>query len=250
MINLYVTLRGHSVGRFDIEGDRVRVGRNEDNEVQIDSMAISRHHCVMERDAGGWMVRDLGSHNGTNLNGTRIEGSQPVRHGDTLEVGHFHISVSTDEATQSLEDELPRAPSVPLTKSGSESRQGPVAAEHAAKRKGFLILHNRPGPALILERDLLQIGSHPDADVPLPGPRKLALVVRGYGGFQVINVGPLGDEVRVNGQTVEDRAWLKDGDELKLGDLELRFHEGLPLRDESTLTFDAPTIPLRQQPPI
>ena len=56
MIHLYVTLRDRAVGHFEIPGDKVRIGRHPDNEVQIDSMAVSRHHCVLDRTpAGGWV---------------------------------------------------------------------------------------------------------------------------------------------------------------------------------------------------
>jgi pSer/pThr/pTyr-binding forkhead associated (FHA) protein len=45
---------------------------------------VSRWHASLERAASGWMLADLGSTNGTRLNGWRVTGPVPVRPGDTV----------------------------------------------------------------------------------------------------------------------------------------------------------------------
>ena len=63
MIQLVVTLKGRTVGRYDVEGTLVRIGRLPDNEVQIDNRSVSRLHCVLEHEsAEGWFLEDKGSH--------------------------------------------------------------------------------------------------------------------------------------------------------------------------------------------
>lgn len=226
MLHVYVTLRDRAVGHFEIPGDRVRIGRHPDNEVQIDSMAVSRYHCRLERGAqGGWVVEDLGSNNGTYVNGSRIAQPTPVRDGDVLTVGKFQVS---------FRDVPDGADATQATRA-----DGPELREHAAPVKGFLVLLNRPGAPVPLERDALVVGAAPGCDLLAQGAPRLAVIVRGYGGFQVLDVSPGGAAVRVRGKPVE-RAWLADGDVLSIGDLEAEFHPGLPAGEQSTMSIQVP----------
>lgn len=234
MLLLYVTLRDRAVGHFEVPGDRVRIGRHPDNEVQIDSMAVSRHHCLLERGPqGGWTVEDLGSNNGTFVNGARVSQRAPARDGDVLSIGKFQVSFR--EAPDAGGREAPGA--------GGSSRatraDGSELREHASPLKGFLVLRNRPGAPVPLERDAVVIGAAPGADLPALGAPRLAVLVRGYGGFQLLDVSPAPGAVRVGGEPVE-RAWLADGDLLTVGDLELEFHLGLPSDGQSTISILAP----------
>ena len=227
MLHLYVTLRDRAVGHFEIPGDRVRIGRHPDNEVQIDSMAVSRHHCLLQRAAqGGWTVEDLGSNNGTFVNGSRITQRAPVRDGDVLSIGKFQVSFRD-------------APGDASIVAGATRADGPEMRELAAPVKGYLVLQNRRGAPMPLERDAFVIGAAPGADLAASGAPRLAVLVRGFGGFQVLDVSPTPGAVRVRGQPVE-RAWLGDGDLLTVGDLELEFHLGLPTDDQSTMSIQVP----------
>lgn len=226
MLHLYVTLRDRTVGHFELPGDRVRIGRHPDNEVQIDSMAVSRHHCLLERGPqGGWTVEDLGSNNGTYVNGSRIGQRAPVRDGDVLSIGKFQVS---------FRDAPGGAPGAPIVRADD-----PEMREHAAPLKGFLILQNRPGAPVPLERDAFVIGAAPGADLQGAGAPRQAVFVRGFGGFQVLDVSPSPGTVRLRGRPVE-RAWLTDGDLLSIGELELVFHVGLPASDQDTMSIQVP----------
>jgi len=69
--------------RQPLESDRMTIGKSPENDVAIpDDPTASHLHAVLERFAAGWCVTDLGSSNGTWLNGTRIWSAQRVRHGD------------------------------------------------------------------------------------------------------------------------------------------------------------------------
>ncbi len=83
-------LSGRSVHQLD--GDRVPVGKAVDDGITIpDDAMVSRLHSLFERFGSAWCVRDLGSSNGTFVNGERIWSSQQLRHGDEIRVGHTRL---------------------------------------------------------------------------------------------------------------------------------------------------------------
>jgi predicted component of type VI protein secretion system len=78
--------------RLSLAGDRATVGKSAENEVPLpDDPTASHLHAVLERFAAGWCVADLGSSNGTWLNGVRIWSTQRLRHGDEIRVGQTRL---------------------------------------------------------------------------------------------------------------------------------------------------------------
>lgn len=60
---------------FPLEQERLSIGRDPSNQLAIADNRISRRHCMLERTADGFVVRDLGSRTGTLVNGTVTGGS-------------------------------------------------------------------------------------------------------------------------------------------------------------------------------
>ncbi len=56
----------------DLTRDVVLVGRGEDCDLRVDHKSVSKRHCVLVRTDGLVLLRDLGSTNGTRVNGTRV----------------------------------------------------------------------------------------------------------------------------------------------------------------------------------
>jgi hypothetical protein len=76
-------------GVYDVQ-DRVRIGRSEENDVLLVDPSVSRTHAVVEVTGSEPLVRDLGSTNGTYVNGERVE-AQPLRDGDELTFGNTRM---------------------------------------------------------------------------------------------------------------------------------------------------------------
>jgi pSer/pThr/pTyr-binding forkhead associated (FHA) protein len=73
--------------RHSIEGSRITIGRQDDNDIVFPGdMRVSRHHAEVQDRDGDWFLRDLRSRNGSFLNGQRITES-PLRGGDRIRIG-------------------------------------------------------------------------------------------------------------------------------------------------------------------
>jgi predicted component of type VI protein secretion system len=88
---LFVTC-GPTAGSSFAVGHVTRLGRSVDCDVVFDEISVSRHHAVITADHGGYNIADLGSMNGTYLNGERIDGRAALQSGDQLRVGRFCIT--------------------------------------------------------------------------------------------------------------------------------------------------------------
>jgi predicted component of type VI protein secretion system len=98
-------------GRGDIvvEGDLVVVGRHHDCDVRLHSSRVSRRHCCLAPGGEGLTVRDLGSTNGTFVNGRRIC-SAALHPGDELRIGHLRYRLEALPGGPPAGDARPHEP--------------------------------------------------------------------------------------------------------------------------------------------
>jgi len=73
------------------EDGEVTVGRSRASTIHVDSEKVSRNHAIIRHDEDGVTVEDLGSRNGTRLNGAKINGTYTVASGDELSIGPANI---------------------------------------------------------------------------------------------------------------------------------------------------------------
>jgi pSer/pThr/pTyr-binding forkhead associated (FHA) protein len=88
---LLVVIRGPNTGaRFLLDRDLVTVGRHPDSDIFLDDITVSRRHVEFRREAGRFWTHDVGSLNGTYINGVRTE-RQALATGDELQIGKFKL---------------------------------------------------------------------------------------------------------------------------------------------------------------
>ena len=76
---------------FLLEDDLTPAGRNPDSSVFLDDVTVSRKHAVFERRGGAWFVRDVGSLNGTYVNGEQVDETK-LATGDQVQIGRFRLT--------------------------------------------------------------------------------------------------------------------------------------------------------------
>ena len=91
-----------------VDASRFVVGRKPDASLCIPSPTVSREHAELTVVDSGLLLRDLGSTNGTYVNGTRINQPCTVHHGDLLQFGQVVFRVvqqSTESGPQTIQDD-------------------------------------------------------------------------------------------------------------------------------------------------
>jgi len=77
-------------------GTRFTIGRTRECDLCLTDLSVSRMHALLVRRDGDWLLSDLGSHNGTRLNGWLVREPVPVRPGDRVEFGSMAFVIQGD----------------------------------------------------------------------------------------------------------------------------------------------------------
>jgi hypothetical protein len=101
---------------FALEGDQIDIGRDSTNEIVINDAEISRRHARLTFQGGKYVLEDLGSTNGTFVNGQRLAGPRVLKPGEVVSFGEQIVMIfeatSFDPGATVVS---PRASAVPAT---------------------------------------------------------------------------------------------------------------------------------------
>lgn len=94
-VNLVLVKKNGSQKAFSLSSGVTVIGRRHDCDLRIPLISVSRRHCQLNRDEGALKIRDLGSRNGTYVNGKRID-EVVIQAGDYIEVGPLKFLLQID----------------------------------------------------------------------------------------------------------------------------------------------------------
>jgi adenylate cyclase len=108
---------------------RSSLGRHPGNSIQLLDRIVSKEHCIIEQRGELFVLRDLGSLNGTYVNGDRVVGERPLRSGDEIALGGTRARF--EQGPQSHAEAAPGAP-----QEGGTARPTSAASSPPAPRPG------------------------------------------------------------------------------------------------------------------
>ncbi|MBL6975307.1 MAG: FHA domain-containing protein [Deltaproteobacteria bacterium] len=101
---LTVSFGNDSGKEFTLSTRTLVVGRSLDADIVLNDPSVSRKHFEIHHRDGEWVLKDLGSVNGTKLDGQRVQGEGPLAEGNQIEAGQTLMKFSSDEdQTRALE---------------------------------------------------------------------------------------------------------------------------------------------------
>jgi type II secretory ATPase GspE/PulE/Tfp pilus assembly ATPase PilB-like protein len=155
--------------RIDFGGEPISVGRHPDNQIQYNDDGLSRKHCLFERRPDGWWVQDLGSRNGTKLNGVRITNAA-LASGDVVRVGTLEIRFMAPDAPSKASAQ----PSAGGRKSAASdaSATGAVGYEAAIRRVCDAALSKQ-----FSETDIALVDASEESDAPAESVQIMRLLL-------------------------------------------------------------------------
>jgi pSer/pThr/pTyr-binding forkhead associated (FHA) protein len=199
--------------------ETVTIGRGPDNTIVLDDSMVSRHHACIAWDGEGFTVQDMGSRNGTLVNGQRVQGAQQLADGDEIVLHKRRLTFEMLEVVEEI-----------------EPQPGETIVAEPLSGQPRLIVSAGPdaGREILLSSDIVTIGrvsksaNWPDAQVLLTDraiSRPHACVQRDASGFNIVDL-ESANGTTVNGQRISEPHSLADGDVIGLGETRLVFRAG------------------------
>jgi pSer/pThr/pTyr-binding forkhead associated (FHA) protein len=235
MAKLVLSLNGVVQGEYELSNERLTIGRKPDNDIQIDNLAVSGKHALIITILDDSFLEDLGSTNGTYVNGKLIK-KHALKDGDVIAIGKHEMKYVNEHATAD-DDEFEKtmiirpgsasaavAAAQAAEAAGAAAAAAPAAAPAASSGGGMplgrLTVLNGPiaGKELELTKALVTLGK--------PGTQ-VAVISRRPQGYFLTHIESDGDGKRypvVNGEPIGAKAYqLKDSDLIELAGIKMEF---------------------------
>ena len=225
-----ILLNDRVITTFSIrEGERVVIGRGADANVVIDNSAISRHHSALELKNGTLLISDLGSLNGTTVNGTKITSAVPITQKDTIGIGKFRLSPASDSGQEmsssyatsmDMEDETVFV--------SSQQRQAPKQTKQSSPEHKLIVISGAAHPAeLPLDgKASIKIGKDSSCDIIIKGwfvAKAQCFIVSKNEKFYIVPQSSW-SATKLNDVSINAQSRLRTGDTIEIRQVKIRFN--------------------------
>lgn len=231
MNKLILKFKDRLIKEIEMTGQQIKIGRDEDNAIMIDNIAVSRHHAKIEQVDNKCILTDLNSTNGTFVNDERIKQIE-LTGGEKIIIGKHSIIFHSDsgsmvEEKASLADFdgtmiLDTQQQKDLIARQKKSHVSPAPKKHAK----LVISQSGKQQEYALTKDLTVIGKSPSSDVVINGflVPKVAATIKKEGNFYFISGYGGWIRVNVNGKIAGKKWKLYPNDIIEIRNTEIIFH--------------------------
>ena len=223
-----------SFPEFELTRPEIIIGRDSNVDVVISSPVVSHRHARLKQEGEEYVLEDLGSSNGTYLNGQRLVGRRPLKSGDQVRLG-ASITLTYETTLSSPETVVRAAP--PIAFGGSQTVVGedPQLLVKASPPKLIVSIAGGSSQTHILTRATLTIGRVEGNDIVISSPivsRQHARLEQVSGGYRLVVAQEAKNPVLFAGRPLDGSRVLRHADTFRIGSLD----PGMMV----TLTYDAP----------
>lgn len=208
------------------------IGRNEDNNIVIDNLAVSGYHAKVDKVGPDFILTDLQSTNGTFINEKKVV-SHKLSHGDNITIGkHVILFVATqkgEEENEEAKSDLDKTMMLDTLKQRELiSKQKASATAKGPDKIGVIsFLDGSDLGEIELRKKLTKIGKAETCEIKFSGMfmgATAATISRRPSGYTISFTGGMA-KLKVNGEVVKESVMLKDFDTIELGSHKFQFYQ-------------------------
>jgi pSer/pThr/pTyr-binding forkhead associated (FHA) protein len=230
MARLILMFNKQVVKEYPLDKEGVTIGRNEDNTIVVDNLAVSGYHARIDLAGKDHILTDLQSTNGTFVNDKKVV-SHKLSHGDNVIVGkHVILFVGTGREAEAKTDQqkvdMDKTMMLDTAKQKEllAKQQGALQAAKAAEKIGVVsFIEGADLGEIELRKKLTKIGKAETSEIRLPGlfmPATAATISRRPSGYVLTTMGA---KIKVNGQAIADNIALNEFDTIEIGKTKFQF---------------------------
>ena len=233
MAEWIISLGDKVIKRFNIkEGWNLTIGRGTDADVIVDNTAISRQHTSIELKDTRYILSDLGSLNGTYVNGKRIEGPVYITENDNIKLGKFKLAVTMgDEDSETTIASYGAHPDTDDKTIIIDPKKLSEMAKRTNPEEPDLQLVLTEGRAVPDEislkgKNTVKIGKGRSCDMVLTGlfiADSQCYIVKHKDGYNIVPQRSW-TKTFLNGTKIRDEHLLRKGDIIKIRSTKIRFY--------------------------
>jgi len=216
------------IKEYLITKNLIKIGRESDNDIVVDSAGLSRNHAKIEEIGGNYVLSDLDSTNGTFVNKKKIK-QVKLNHSDEIIVGKHLIifqSEQKEEAKPNMADfESTMVLNTKQQKELFDLQAKKSSQKHDEKTAKLIVIQSEIRKEYKLTKDETVIGKSPNSDVTLKGflvPQLAAKIKKEDDSFYIIGYGGW-ISINVNGKKVEGNWKLYTNDVIKIRNIKIIF---------------------------
>ncbi|MBN1849955.1 MAG: FHA domain-containing protein [Deltaproteobacteria bacterium] len=233
MARLILMFNKQVLKEYPIMKESITIGRNKDNIINIDNLAVSGYHARIDKAGSDFILTDLQSTNGTFINDKKIT-SHKLSHGDNIIIGkHVLLFVATEKgkvekSPEQLDMDKTMMLNTAKQKELLSKQEQPISTVKPVEKIGVISFIDGSGLGEIeLTKKLTKIGKADTSEIKLSGMLMAptsATISKRPNGYTISFTGGM-TKLKVNNKVVKDNVQLNDFDTIELGAYKFQFFQ-------------------------
>jgi pSer/pThr/pTyr-binding forkhead associated (FHA) protein len=215
-----VSLDARMIEKKKFDTETISIGRDLENDLYINNLAVSRFHAKIYREGQKIIIKDLGSANGTYVNGNKIDWAD-IHIGDIILIGKHTLTI--DESTKIQDEAFTEGHTVMVDRNTQDKFLKRLDSQNSSNQTKLI---GSGGVEVPINIEYFTIGKNPDAQVNLNElfvkDTHASIIRQSDGKFRIINSGSFFKPTKVNGKKIHEQI-LNSGDVIQIGNHKMVF---------------------------